>query len=453
MNNRKKTYLLFLLMGVSMFSAAQDSLWRNLVKGNIEGEWRSFYMATDNTEELKNFQALTTGGRVGYGTRFYKGWSLYTSLYLSQSLGIEDLTVQDIETRKGSRYEIGLLDVEDPSKRTVLLWGEAYLKYADDSQQLRIGRMRLNTPFLNLQDGRMIPTLVEGAWYKFGKEKWSVQGGAIWRIAPRSSSRFYGIGESIGVYPTGRSVTGDAAGYRDHTHSNLILIGNMNYTPNKSVKWELWDYWVHNIMHMPYTTLIWNKSSFNWKWTLGAQYALQHQIGEGGNEQLSNRYFDNNSVIHMVGTRLGAAYRGWKLTLNGNIIRGDGRFLFPREWGKEAFFTFQKRERSEGTANSEALMLQLSRQWEFTQWKLTMIAGYGYYWRNHPSEAINNKYAMPTYEHLNFDIFVNLGKRWKLEYLMAYKRSQDELAQQSGFIINKVDMVNHNLQLRYRIGG
>ena len=34
--------------------------------GNLSGEWRTFYMATVNKGDLKNFQALATGGYAKY---------------------------------------------------------------------------------------------------------------------------------------------------------------------------------------------------------------------------------------------------------------------------------------------------------------------------------------------------------------------------------------------------
>ncbi|GAA4822947.1 hypothetical protein [Algivirga pacifica] len=452
-SNRKKAYALFLLMAIATQAWGQDSLWQNLVKGSIYGEWRSFYMVTDNTEGLKDFQALTTGGRIGYATKPYRGWNLKTVFYASQSFGISDLTALDSASQRRSRYELALLDIQNPEDLTVLLWGEAYLQYQDERHQLRIGRMRLKTPFLNLQDGRMIPTLVEGGWYRYRQHKWSAEGGVIWRVAPRSTSRFFGIGESVGINGIGRGLTGESSLYRGNTTSNVILIGNVNYTPFRDVQWEVWDYWVHNIFHMPYTVLFWNKDFEDWKFISGVQYAFQHKVGNGGNDRPLFSYFENPGVVHMVGGRVGGEYRGWKLTLNANVIRGDGRFLFPREWGREPLFSFQRRERAEGTGNSEGMMVQLTKDWEFRKWKLKAVAGYGYYWRSDPLNAFENKYAIPEYEQLNLNLFADIGKRWRVEYLIAYKANKDEAAtRRASFIINKVDMANHNLVLTYRIG-
>ncbi len=33
------------------------------------------------------------------------------------------------------------------------------------------------------------------------------------------------------------------------------------------------------------------------------------------------------------------------------------QFIFPREWGRDFLFSFQKRERSEGSANNHALIM------------------------------------------------------------------------------------------------
>ena len=46
------------------------------------------------------------------------------------------------------------------------------------------------------------------------------------------------------------------------------------------------------------------------------------------------------------------------ISINYNYIFNQDRFTFPREWGREPFFTFLPRERMEGTADSHAIALK-----------------------------------------------------------------------------------------------
>ena len=69
--------------------------------------------------------------------------------------------------------------------------------------------MKINTPLINPEDGRMIPTLVQGLWYKHKTATQNFfQFGILNQIAPRSTGEFFGIGESIGTYNVGRNIYG-----------------------------------------------------------------------------------------------------------------------------------------------------------------------------------------------------------------------------------------------------
>jgi hypothetical protein len=51
-----------------------------------------------------------------------------------------------------------------------------------------VGKINLNTPFLNPQDGRMRPTIEEGVWLSIKEsKKIGFNGGWIWKISPRST--------------------------------------------------------------------------------------------------------------------------------------------------------------------------------------------------------------------------------------------------------------------------
>ncbi|WP_455169517.1 OprD family outer membrane porin, partial [Aegicerativicinus sediminis] len=208
------------------------SLWpQNAEKkestGDLSGQWRTFYMNTINDGHLKDFNALATGGYVKYEYKFSKGFYLGGALYTSINTNIQDLTEPDLTTGKTSRYEEGLFDLENLEEDWIALIGELYAGYKFGRNDLKIGRMKLKTPFLNPEDGRMIPTLVQGIWYRHNSKKGAIfQLGYIDRIAPRSTSKFFNIGKSIGLYPVGRDLAGQPSLYREKVTSNFILVAN-----------------------------------------------------------------------------------------------------------------------------------------------------------------------------------------------------------------------------------
>ena len=88
-----------------------------------------------------------------------------------------------------------------------------------------IGRQIPQTPFINPQDGRMRPTLVEAAVLELKEFKnLSFHGEYIWRISQRSTVKWFKIGESMGIYPVGVDVNGKQSLYKNNVESGGVGI-------------------------------------------------------------------------------------------------------------------------------------------------------------------------------------------------------------------------------------
>ena len=177
-------------------------------------------------------------------------------------------------------------------------------------------------------------------------------------------------------------------------------------------------------------------------------------MNKGGNEELNKAFFQTKEA-RLWGAQLQFIPQN-KLTIsiNYNHIGKEGRFLFPREWGREFLFTFQRRERNEGTGNAHAWTTQVSKTWSWTgSHKLKLNAGYGHYYRPSANDVTYNKYTLPANSQTNFGVLYHFGgilKGMRLEYLVAYKRLLDSTVSNPRFIINRVNMWNHNLVLNYQ---
>ena len=171
-------------------------------KGKLTGQWRTYYMNTSNKGSLKDFSALATGGKIKYQFRFHEKFELGAVLYNSTNLGVQDLKVADAAMGKLSRYEEGLFDRLDLANDVVVLLGELYASYTLPKHEFKLGRMKINTPLVNPEDGRMIPTLVQGLWYKFkGSNANLLQVGILNRIAPDLQENFSGSGKVLAPTP------------------------------------------------------------------------------------------------------------------------------------------------------------------------------------------------------------------------------------------------------------
>jgi len=441
--------LLILLLPVSLHAQNNADSLRS--HGQFSGEWRTYYMATVNQGALKDFQALATGGYLKYMHKFADRIEVGGALYTSFNLNIQDLEVPDPVTGRFSRYETGQFDVTDFSNRAIFVLGELYAGYAWNSGNVRIGRMKIKTPFVNGQDGRMIPTMIQGIQVSQQiNEKLKATVGIYNAIAPRSTEGFFRIGESIGKYPAGRAPDGGPSSYPGETESDFMLITDISWQPAAGLNFNFVDYFVQNVFHTLYI-----KPSYGWTsdgrtFTIEAEWLHQDRVGNGGNDVDELRYFTDASS-NVLGFQLSTKQKTrWRLAYN--RITADGRFLFPREWGREFLFTFQKRERSEGIADGQNLVAGITTPLRIGEGTLNTDLSLGRKWNSPVNDAAANKYAMPDYMHLNIDLAYsnkNLPRVFP-ELLVTYKAAMEDVSENPNLRLNKVEMWHFSLIFNYR---
>ncbi len=440
--------ILLLFICSPIFSMAQDSI--DVKKnGQLSGQWRTYYMMTANKGDLKDFNALATGGKLKYQYTIFKNLELGAAIYNTTNLGLQDLTIPDNITGRFSRYEEGLFDRLDLENDVVFLLGELYANYKLEKHSFMLGRMKVNTPLINPEDGRMIPTLVQGFWYNYKVKKTVLQFGLLNEIAPRSTGEFYGIGESIGIYPVGRNKYGNASQYINNTESDYIIMANADIVVADNLSVKVWNQYVENVFNSFYI-----KSSIEMSKSieLEGEWLHQNKVGDGGSSIDSLRYFNQNTA-DILGLKIVYKSKGGLVSLAYNRILPNGQFLSPREWGREDLFSFQKRERSEGTADNHALVLNYRKELEVLKEDLNLISilSIGKHWKPAVTDAVLNKYSMPDYMHINLDIFFNIKKlkHFKPELLLTSKIGNGDFPDNPNFYFNKVNLFHLDVILNY----
>lgn len=442
-----RKFLVLLIFIISYSSFGQDSTKTYL--GKISGTWQNFYMQTSNKGDLKDWRTLATGGFLKYQYRL-KNFEFVGALHTSLNTGIQDLTIADAQTGKLSRYEEGLYDRLDLDDPLVLILGELYASYSNNGHNIRLGRMKFASPMLNGQDGRMIPTLFQGFHYAYKKERTQVQAAIFNAVAPRSTGGFFQIGESIGTYPVGRDNSGQEAQYAGYIDSDFLLVANFNQNINRNLKIEIWDYYIENVSNSVY---IRPSIKLNEKFDLHTEFMHQDRLNNGGNAVDSLSFFQDASS-NLFGLKL--LYNIEKkssVSLAYNRILPEGKFLFPREWGREFLFSFQKRERSEGSADNHALVAYYDRDFSLFNRNLSVhsIFSAGHHWKPSVLDPVDNKYAMPDYTQLNLDLFFSFPnlKRLNMELLLVNKISSGDIPDNPNFYFNKADMFQVNFIMNY----
>lgn len=413
---------------------------------------RSLFMATDNQPCLTDSYAWGVGVGVGYRTpRLFKHVQLGGTVFVSANVLSSDLAAPDPETKAPNRYEVGLFNLQNPGSYALISRVEelyARCSFGKRSSVV-VGRQLLQTPFINPQDGRLSPTFVEGVsldWSESGNTRIHVD--YLLRMAPRSTVGWHRIGESIGLYPAGLDVNGKPSQYAGNTQSAGIVQLGLTQKMGPVVL-QVWDTHVQNVFNLTYlradVVLPTNQEA---KWLAGIQIAREWAIGNGGNAEPAKAYMDPDNRSTVLSGRIGYQLPHWTLQLNATRITAEGRFLLPREWGREPFYTFLMRERNEGFGNVTAVSTNVI----FNPVSRFRAEGnVGYYSLPDVKNWALNKYGMPSYIQMNLGLTYRVLKRLDTQVLWVHKTAAGNTYDTGRYIINKVGMSQYNVVVNYNL--
>lgn len=459
-----------LLLIIPIYGQSDEGSW-----GKVQGQIRAFTMTEDYQEPLHDYEATAIGAKLLYLTPQWNNAQAVIGAYTTHFIkdNISSQNVEPLASNKNSRYVVGLVDSTNYDASSVTNIGEAYLRYRHEQNSLTLGRMKLDTPFVNPQDGRMIPTFEQGVWATSAlSSQWSIQAGYINAFWNRNTPEWKSVEDSLGYgYEMGNSAIEGAAvagNYYGNTSSAGLFIANLRYEKNGGIRLDFWDYYLENIFNLGYAEALYAHPLGEVELSYGLQYIYQRQSGDGGNGEdniasptnalKAKSYMQEGEKSTTYGAKAALKYQKSKFTLAYTKTTDEGRFLFPREWGKEPLYTFQKRERSDGSGNCHAWLTTIEH--DFAQQGLNgleMQAGYGEYVKTDAKEWIYNKYGLPSYAQWNLDIFYRFSgplKGLRAEYLMARKVARGETYQIPGateynFIFRKNGLTQQNFILNY----
>lgn len=470
-----KYYLMGLLFLITTYIVAQDHTPQNGIENHhlslkpkdsvclkdcfLQAHWeahtRTFFMSTINDGSLKDDYALASGAGIGLLTKPIYGFQVGLSGFFIYNLMSSPIHLVDSLTLGPNRYEVGLFDVENPTNKHDLdRLEELYLKYNFSKSAITVGKININTPFLNPQDGRMRPTIEEGVWLNINEsKKIGFNGGWIWEISPRSTVQWFSLEKSMGINPSGVNTDGSKSNYFEHITSSGMAIANVYFKPNDKLKINIWNGMLENVMNTAMIEINTNQSlNERLKLYQGIMYIHQDAINNGGNSDQKKTYINQGAQSNIISAQVGLKNKKINTSINYTHITGDGRYLMPREWGKEPFYTFMPRERNEGFGNVHAFMVKSSIN--AFSYKFKTGLGYGYYNLPDVKDYRLNKYGMPSYHQINYFATYTFDKFLKgleMKILVAYKLKEGETYDNFKYIYNKVNMINFNFILDFKI--
>lgn len=425
-------------------------LYEIMKQGELDGRFRLYNMITVNDGTPSDYHAVAFGGTLGFTSQRWHGVRFKLSGGYTFDLGTSDLTVPDPVTGAANRYEIGLYDVNDPRHTNDLAYlHEFQLDWLSRANrtQVTLGKQELNTPFLNPQDGRMHPSLFEGLWAQHRTTRGTaLQGGWIYRVAPRGASEWYTVAESMSVFPVGRNVYGEGARHGEHLESAGIFAASIKQKLHRSVSFTAWDLHVENVFNSALLQV--DAGEREARWSTSA-IAIRQDASH-------SRTSSSDSVLFMPTSEASWAFSGrlrnvlgkFRWQLNYTRITAHGRYLMPREWGRDPFFTFLPRERNEGAGDVHAASLNLI--WKTKKGLRIQVDG-GIYRMPEITYARLNKYSMPSYSQFDVNAQYQFKGGWQglavQALVLAKLPLEDDLTPKQS--INKVDMLHADLIINY----
>ncbi len=429
-----------------------SSLLAAFKNGTVNGHFRYFLSSTMNSGNLKDYHANALGGGLRFETGSFHSFKVGISGFYIFDAGSSDLAAKDELSGQSNRYEIGLFDITNPANlNEINRLEELFIKYQADGTKITFGRQLLNTPFINLQDGRMRPTAVEGLWIESKLNKnHQIQLGWLYNIAPRSTSKWYDAGESVGLYAVGVDSKGVKSDYAGNTVTKGILLSNYQVKVQSAFDINIWNMWVENVMNATMAQIDWESKLKDGKLYSSLQVSTQIKSGNGGNPDITKAYYTNTKAVNTYGARVGWKNSNWDYSLNFNRITNAGRYLMPREWGRDYFFTFLPRERNEGFGDITALLAKASYIFRKST---TIQLAVGTYRLPDVKNYALNKYGMPSYHQFNIDIrhkFSGFLNGLEAQLLWVSKFNNGDTYDNPKYIIHKVDMHLLNAVMNFR---
>ncbi len=460
-----KMFVLVFLLSTTLHLSAQDFTNKNdstaakspklaeeLKKGKVDFHLKSFFMATQNRGDLLDYATLAAGAGIGYTSPEWKGFQARFNGFFTFQLFENNIRIADPITGAGNRYEILLYDMNDVTNTNKLdRLEELYLSYRYKKLSFKLGRQRVHSPLLNEQDNRMRPNVFGGLSATYAAKDLKITGMWIESVTIRGTVDWYQIEDSFGVYPFGRNPFGQPSGYKGNIDSKGIAMLGAQYHKS-GLTAQAWNYYAENVFNVSFGQLEYQKSLDNrMRIHVGAQGLYQFAINDGGNADSQKAFIMPEEKVNAFGGKLGVFYRKHNLSFNYLQIGKGGRFLFPREWGRENFFASLGRERYEGSGDMQAYVLKYDLvtpvEGLFTQLGAGLV--------NH-SEVDNfrsNKYGIPSYYHfagLAEYKFKDYFEGLNLQLLIVNKTGRDSANVPDNLRINRVDLWNFNLIMDYK---
>lgn len=341
----------------SMYSAEEITQVKEVfTKGHFHSHIRNFFLSTYNQRDLKDYYTNATGGAIGFTTANFKGFEIGVKGSFTYKTFGTDLENKDPMTGKNSKWEYELYDVLNQGNfRNLDRLEELFLKYRYGNSYVSYGKIETEyTPLLNRSDGRMTPFAHRGGWTHLNiTPHHQVNLGWLNGVSPRATTEWFSIEDGMGLFNNGHQPNGELAEYYEQYPSSGIGIANYNFQKN-NFSFKVYDVFIDKLINTVWAEVGLDMNSFY----LGMQYVYQTPLKFNEELQYINRYVQPSENGQVLSSQLGWQKDKLNFTFAYTHAFDSGRFLFPKELGRDHFFSSISRSRLEGLGNVDVFTLK-----------------------------------------------------------------------------------------------
>lgn len=392
------------------------------LKGVFHGHIRQYSMATLHPGIHKDYHTTAVGGAIHYESLTWHGihfglGGIFT--YRAHDNGINDI---DSLANRAANWEVQLYDIRRPEEAKDLdRLEELYIAWEHHGNLLKLGKQAIeHGPLMGLYDGRMKPFVYRAAWGTF--KPWqhhTLHLAWVDKASPRGFTEWFSLNEAIGLTNNGYLPDGSHAHYHDHTGIRGVGLLGYEQQAAQHIQAAYWNYLLDRMMDIHWLQVEYNDST----WFAGAQLAATQALPHQKELEYHERYTQPNEQAQVASAQVGRML-GKSLQLNAAYLQswGNGRFLFPRELGRETFYVSQSRARLDGLGNAQVVQASLEYHphnaalhgldagLRASRWLLP-----------DPHNYALNKYGTPSFYQLTAEVDYHFQKHLKgLEFRLLY---------------------------------
>lgn len=423
------------------------SILDSIFKAPLHGELRNFFMSTINREELKDYYTNATGVSLAYETQPVYGLSAgihFRTVF--RTFGAE-LSREENLVGTTAKWEYELYDLLEKGKfKNINKLQELYLKYQYNHSYISFGRLETEyTPLLNNSDGRMGPFAHQGLWWHHRiHSKSTLDIGFINKLSPRSVTDWFSVNDGIGLFFNGFLPNGEEANYRGSMNTNGLGVVKYQFS-NATWNFKLYDIYIHHLLNT-----LWLEADYTYRdWNLGAQYVSQQGSNYQSSLPMSHQYIYDDENGQVLSTQLSWKHSTWQFSFAYTQLFDTGRFLFPKELGRDRFYTSIPRSRMEGLGDAQVFVWKANKF--FPQTGLDILLEFQSIQGPTLNDFKLNKYNIDeTYQFntiLNYD-GSDILKGLSFEGLFVFRYNQNDTTNE--VIFNKSNFFQINFMTYYR---